>query len=97
MGAGFVTGLRHRQALPEEDARVLCPVLGAFVVLNLAVSVVLPFIDLTAHAGGLAAGLVLGIWPGTRRSPVLDAVDRAWVLTSVAICGWGWWRVFGPR
>ncbi len=80
MGAGLVTGLRHRRVLPAEDARVLGP-----------------FIDLTAHAGGLVAGVLLGIWPGTRRTPVLDAADRAWVLLCVAICGWGWWRVFGPR
>ncbi len=97
MGAGLVTGLRHRRALPAEDARFLGPVLGAFIALNLALSVVLPFIDLTAHAGGLAAGVLLGIWPGTRRTAALDAADRAWVLLSVAICGWGWWRVFGPR
>lgn len=96
IGAGLAVGIRHRAALPPDDARTLGPMLGAFLALNLAASVVLPFIDLVAHLGGLAAGLVLGTWPGVRRSRALDAADRAWVLACAAVCGWGWCRVFGP-
>jgi rhomboid protease GluP len=91
LGAAVVIGIRHRGALPTVDARLLGPVLGVFLALNLILSVVLPFIDLVGHLGGLAAGVALAIVEGTRRTWLLDALDATWVLACAAICGWGWY------
>lgn len=63
LGAAVVLGLRHRRALIPEDQRLYGPVLWGFLALNLALSVALPFIDLTAHVGGLLVGALLAALP----------------------------------
>ncbi|MBA2321021.1 MAG: rhomboid family intramembrane serine protease [Deltaproteobacteria bacterium] len=92
LGAAVVLGFRYRRELPPDDARLLGPVLGAFLALNLLLSL-LPFIDLVAHLGGLATGTVLAAGVGTRTSAALHGIDASWVLASVAICAYGLWRV----
>jgi membrane associated rhomboid family serine protease len=93
LGAAVVLGWRFRKELPTDDARTLGPVLGVFLVVNLVLSAVLPFVDLIGHLGGLAAGVVLAFAPGIRRGRVLRALDVGWVLGSIAICAYGFTRV----
>jgi rhomboid protease GluP len=95
LGAAVVLGWRLRRELPPDDARLLGPVMAAFLALNLVLSVVLPFVDLVGHLGGLAAGTVLAAAVGLRRSTPIHFVDRAWVLVSVAVLAYGATRVVG--
>ncbi len=93
LGAAVVFGWRYRRDLPPADARTLGPVLGAFLVVNLFLSVVLPFIDLVGHLGGLAAGVGLAATEGLRPARALAILDIAWVLGSVAVCAYGAVRI----
>jgi rhomboid protease GluP len=87
LGACAVLGLRHRHALSDDDRHLYGPVVWGFVALNLVLSVVLPFIDLWAHAGGLVAGMLAALLPGTRW------LDRAYALlfgAFLGVCAYGW-------
>jgi rhomboid protease GluP len=59
LGALVAFLLRNRRGLGELGRRQLGNLL-AVIVLNLVISITLPFIDLWGHAGGLIAGLALG-------------------------------------
>ncbi len=90
LGAAAVLGWRHRAELIPEDQRLYGPVIWGFVVLNLVLSVALPFVDLSAHAGGLLAGILLAALPrGPREAGLL-------ALTAGAlggVCLFGWWQL----
>jgi membrane associated rhomboid family serine protease len=66
LGAAVVLGLRHRAGLSPEDRTLYGPVLGGLLVANLVLSFLLPFVDASSHIGGLAAGMVAGLWPWGR-------------------------------
>jgi len=80
LGAPIVFGWRHRAELPPEISRWLRRSLAPWVVLNLFIGLVVPFIDNLAHVGGLIAGvlmaLVLGnrVVPGREGSPIVTVV-----------------------
>ena len=74
LGMTIAHGFVHRASLDPHDRSVVLRWLPGFVVLNLVLSVVLPFVDIVAHAGGLVAGLLLGLLPTTRgRAAWLEA------------------------
>ena len=51
----------ERRAVPPAFLRSLGAQLFQFIVLNVAIGLMVPFIDLAAHLGGLASGFVLGM------------------------------------
>lgn len=77
MGACLVYGWRHRGRLPEPLDQMLGRELGVWVLLNLAIGGLFPFIDQWAHVGGLLGGVLLSLGLGGRLDP-LDA-PRPWV------------------
>jgi len=95
MGAAVAIGALRRTSLPADDARLLGPVLGGFLALNLVASVALPFVDLTAHLGGLAVGALAGVALARPPRPLGTAAAAAVVLGSAAVVGWGAYRVYG--
>lgn len=69
MGALLSWGWRHRALLPEDLAAILRRRLPPLVALNLGIGLLLPFVDNRAHAGGLIAGLILGLVTGDQVIP----------------------------
>lgn len=65
LGAGMIFGWRYRRRLPEPMSVFLRRKLAPWVVLNLAIGAVIPFIDNRAHIGGLVGGMVLAMIIGT--------------------------------
>ncbi|RME22406.1 MAG: rhomboid family intramembrane serine protease [Deltaproteobacteria bacterium] len=69
MGAPIVFGWRHRDELPPGLGDRLRRALMPWVVLNLFIGVVVPFIDNLAHVGGLLGGCLLALLIGNRVVP----------------------------
>ncbi|TNE85017.1 MAG: rhomboid family intramembrane serine protease [Deltaproteobacteria bacterium] len=61
MGALWVLAWREWARLDDYDRRLLGPVWSAVLVGNLLLGLVLPFVDASAHAGGLVVGVVAGL------------------------------------
>jgi membrane associated rhomboid family serine protease len=87
LGAAVVLGWRWRDRLGPEDRRLLGPVLGFFLVLNVVLSFVLPFVDAAGHVGGLLVGVAVAWLPRTR---ALEALDALIVGLFVGVCAFGW-------
>ena len=87
LGAAAVLGWRWRRALPGDEARLLGPVLWAFIVANVVLSFLLPFVDAAGHLGGLVVGGGLGAVgrPQGSRAPAALVVAGF-----VGVCAWGW-------
>lgn len=60
LGAALVLGIRHRDALDPADRSIATRWLPAFVIGNLVLSAVLPFVDGVGHLGGLGVGCIAG-------------------------------------
>lgn len=90
LGAVTVLAWRNRERLDPEDRSVATRWLPAFVVGNLVLSAVLPFVDAVGHVGGLACGLLLGAFarpePPGRARAALEALGFAG-LAGVAALG----------
>ncbi|MBW1877436.1 MAG: rhomboid family intramembrane serine protease [Deltaproteobacteria bacterium] len=96
LGLAVVLGWRERGALSEDDRRLLGPILQGFLLLNVVLSLVLPFVDAAGHLGGLALGVVLGLAVPTGAERFIAwsrAVEVAWIAVFAGICLAGW--VFG--
>jgi MYXO-CTERM domain-containing protein len=92
LAAATVIAWRRRADVPDDERRLLGPVLWAFLGLNVVLSFVLPFVNAAGHVGGLFAGAVLGAaWRGTVRGGEL--VHAAIVLGALATIGYGWARL----
>ena len=87
LGAAVVWGARYRRAPGFADAHTVGPVLWWMLGLNLVLSVVLPFIDLVAHLGGLSAGLLVA---GLERGRLPPAVWCLGAAAFFAVCAAGW-------
>ncbi|MDP6935193.1 MAG: rhomboid family intramembrane serine protease, partial [Myxococcota bacterium] len=83
MGAGIVFGWRHRRQLPERFGRVLRKQLLPWVVLNLAIGLLFPFIDNLGHVGGLVTGSCLALVLGNRVVPGLES--PGWVRLAMGL------------
>jgi len=59
-GALFVPFYRKRLKLPPPVMSSMLRSIGMFIVINLIIGASLPFIDMSAHLGGLVAGFILG-------------------------------------
>lgn len=81
LGLLAVIAWRRRATLDEHDRVVLTRWIPAFILLNLVLSVVLPFVDLVAHVAGLLAGMLVGLLPTSgRNGQILEALFVAIVL-----------------
>jgi rhomboid protease GluP len=60
LGAVAMLGWRVRDRLGDDDRLLVVRWLPIFIVGNLAISLLLPFVDAVGHGGGLLVGLVLG-------------------------------------
>ena len=69
MGAAMVFGWRYRQQLPDPMSHFLRRSLLPWVVLNLVIGLLLPFIDNLGHIGGLLAGILLAMVIGNQVIP----------------------------
>jgi rhomboid protease GluP len=59
-GALFVPFYRKRLKLPPPVMNAMLRSIGMFIVINLLIGASLPFIDNSAHMGGLVAGFIIG-------------------------------------
>lgn len=82
LGVLMVVGWRRQETLDPHDRTMITRYLPGFVVLNLVLSVLLPFVDLVAHTTGLLAGLLLGAVPVY---PWLRAIEG---LLVTGLLGW---------
>jgi MYXO-CTERM domain-containing protein len=57
----FMWGVRRREVLSPEDYRILVPVLGSFIAINMVLSWVIPILDIAGHFGGLLVGTIVGM------------------------------------
>lgn len=85
LGAATVIGGDLRKDLIPEDARLVGPILWGFLVLNLVLSAVLPFIDLVAHLAGLMAGFLLAGAIGRRQWWPIAAFDWLFLLVTLVM------------
>ena len=90
LGAAAVLGHQLRAQLPDDDRRLMGPVLLILLVLNLIASVILPSIDGIAHVGGLMVGIVLARSIGLWRHRAVRVVEWVWLLVCLVACGLGW-------
>lgn len=75
LAAATVLVTRDRDRWAPDDRRVLVRALWGFLVANVVLSFVLPFVDAAGHMGGLGAGLVAGAtW---RRATAAGTVAHA--------------------
>ena len=92
MGALLAFGLGRGRLLPPDLRGSLQAQLGASVVLNLGIGLLVPMIDNLAHIGGLLAGLGLGLVTDdrVRAGPAPSAGRRRLIaLLCAAALGWG--------
>jgi len=87
LGAALVFGFRHRRDLPTDMGRRLRGSLVFWLVVNLALGWIFPFIDHWGHLGGLVTGIAAALMTGNavirpRGSP---AAVRAWAFGAAAI------------
>jgi rhomboid protease GluP len=87
LGAALVVGWRRRATLSADDRLLWGPGLGAFLVLNLILSVIVPSINAVAHVGGLLAGFVLAALP---EHPLLDMLEALALGLFLGACAYGW-------
>lgn len=98
LGAPIVFGLRHRDELPPPLSRWLVRSLPPWVVLNLGIGLLIPFIDNLAHVGGLLGGALLAVFMGNRVVPGRQGpgwTQALMVGASVVALGLAAWGVAG--
>jgi membrane associated rhomboid family serine protease len=93
--SGAVFGLFGAAAigLHQRGINVWQSGVGGLIVVNLAITFLLPGISIGGHLGGLAGGFVVGAFmlrvPTTRRS-IIDGVLVASIVSALAVAGSVW-------
>jgi membrane associated rhomboid family serine protease len=90
LGAALVLGWSLRKELEPGDARLVGPVLWFFTVLNLGISLALPFVDAVAHGAGFAIGVGLALLFGRRRWWPIAWAETLWLAMCLVIVVGGW-------
>ncbi|MEL6345401.1 MAG: rhomboid family intramembrane serine protease, partial [Myxococcota bacterium] len=96
LGAGFVFGWRYRARLPGPMSVFLRRRLAPWIVINLIIGMIIPFIDNLGHTGGLIGGSILAMILG---NPVVPGEQSprwmrwASVGLSAALLGFALWGV----
>lgn len=88
LGAAIVIGVRYRDRLDAEDRTIVTRWLPGFLVANVIVSLILPFVDAVGHLGGLGVGVALGLFakPARPRAAItaLEVIGIA-ILLAIAL------------
>lgn len=88
LGVALALGVRWRHRFDPIDARLMGPWLWSLTVVNVALSFVVPQIDVIAHLSGLLVGLLVGaVTSDSQRLSVAGLVLTVAFLTS-SIAGW---------
>ena len=87
MGASMVFGWRYRHRLPDPMSVFLRRKLAPWVVLNLVIGAVIPFIDNLGHTGGLVGGSLMAMVIGNRVIPGEES--PRWVRLLMAVVSLG--------
>lgn len=92
LAAAVAIGFRHRARLGREDARLLGPIFGALLAVNVVLGFVIPALDASAHMGGLVVGVLVGLaWsPSRPDAGLLRGVHGVVVLAFTLTCLLGW-------
>mgnify|MGYP001576285064 CR=1 FL=1 len=91
LGAMVAFGWRWGGRLSPHTRRWFGPVLWPWVIGNLALGLVLPFIDNGAHVGGLLGGMALGAAYGNRVTDNGEAGDAVrWAVRGLSVVLYGW-------
>ncbi len=100
LGAAAAYGLMNRNRLPSRLKRLLVVSPVVWILLNVAVSLLVPNIDVAAHAGGLLLGALLAPLLGDRileRPPRLPRALSAALLGTTAVVVLASLSVMAPR
>jgi membrane associated rhomboid family serine protease len=100
LGAAAAYGLLNRARLPERLKRLLVVSPALWILLNVGLSLLIPSIDIAAHAGGLLLGVLLTPLLGDRileRPPWLPAAVRAPLLGATVLLVAASLSIMAPR
>lgn len=96
LGLATLFGVLYRKDWDDESRRIMGPVLQSFVVLNLILSLVLPFVDGLGHVFGLAVGVCLCLWMSRAAGRWSVVVELGWLFIYFAtLCFGGLWVGLG--
>ena len=84
IGVLFVFGIKFRHELPEGFKRAFGTGMLPTILINIFIGYVFPFIDNSAHMGGLAAGALLALFVGYKRPHERARVAILWHILQVA-------------
>ncbi|MBA3806037.1 MAG: rhomboid family intramembrane serine protease [Acidobacteria bacterium] len=84
IGVLFVFGIKFRHELPEGFKRAFGTGMLPTILINIFIGYVFPFIDNSAHMGGLAAGALLALFVGYKRPHERAEVAVLWHVLQVA-------------
>lgn len=84
IGVLFVFGIKFRHELPEGFKRAFGTGMLPTILINIFIGYVFPFIDNSAHMGGLAAGALLALFVGYKRPHERARVAVFWHILQVA-------------
>lgn len=86
IGVLFVFGIKFRHELPEEFKRAFGAGMLPTILINVVIGYIFPFIDNSAHMGGLFAGAALALVIGYKRPHQSASMSVVWnVLQSAAL------------
>lgn len=96
LGLATTLGWVYRKDWDEESRRIMGPVLQGFVLLNVVLSLVLPFVDGIGHVFGLFVGVCLTLWMMRAAGRWGVVVELGWLLIYFAtLCFGGLWVGLG--
>lgn len=86
--------LTRRSGIPQPVRRALLTSLGVFAAYSVILGISIPQVDNAAHAGGAAAGAVIGLLLMRADRPALQALLV--MILAVAVGSWTWMRLPAP-
>lgn len=84
IGVLFVFGIKFRHELPEGFKRAFGTGMLPTILINLSIGYIFPFIDNSAHVGGLLAGMALATVVSYKRVGTRGSVTVIWHILQIA-------------
>ncbi len=84
IGVLFVFGIKFRHELPEEFKRAFGTGMLPTILINVVIGYIFPFIDNSAHMGGLVAGACLALIVGYKRPNESAGMSIIWHILQAA-------------
>jgi membrane associated rhomboid family serine protease len=84
IGVLFVFGIKFRHELPEEFKRAFGAGMLPTILINVVIGYIFPFIDNSAHMGGLFAGAALALVVGYKRPHQSASMSIVWQILQAA-------------